>query len=67
MWFAAPEVNESDAILADQLRTYERQIEDCELATPISHWDGAQSGCLAGVRHCRHWVLAVGIDVTSRR
>ncbi|KAK2080594.1 hypothetical protein QBZ16_000448 [Prototheca wickerhamii] len=40
MWFAAPEVNESDAILADQLRTYERQIEDCELATPISHWDG---------------------------
>ena len=48
MWFASPEVNESDAIVADQLRTYQRQIEDCELATPISHWDGAQSGWLAG-------------------
>lgn len=42
MWSSAPETDESDAIMEHQMRMYEGQIEECELANPVPYWDG---GC----------------------
>lgn len=42
MWSSAPETDESDAIIEHQMRMYEGQIEECELANPVPYWDG---GC----------------------
>ncbi|KAL6781426.1 hypothetical protein ACKKBG_A11105 [Auxenochlorella protothecoides x Auxenochlorella symbiontica] len=40
MWSSAPETDESDAIMEHQMRMYEGQIEECELANPVPYWDG---------------------------
>lgn len=50
MWRSAPEVDEADAIMAEQFMMYERQIEEYQLAAPISHWDGEQG---------KRWFLAM--------